>query len=140
MQFIQRLLVKDVFGTVRRIYKQKKKSIPSLCVSDDHGVVSRVSNAGEKAEIFLQNFLENSKVGVKEDVNYVARAAVECTGFLTKFSCEGSQVKRNAPRPDVMSENMVKTISVLSRETLTKPFDPCTSYFSIDEIQQMRQN
>ena len=86
MKFIRKLLEKNVYSGVRRIYKQKVKSIPSLKTTLDDGTEIWVKDDVTKAELFLENFLANSRVieEVDEDRQYdiVERIAWECSSHL----------------------------------------------------------
>jgi len=77
---------------------------------------------------------------VVEELDYVVEVALECTGFLKNFSCEGSQIKRITPIPTVISKIMLITVCQISSESLSQQFEPCSSYFSLVEIRKVREN
>ena len=61
-QYINKLLDSDVHKTVRRLYKHKNSSVPTLKIFDDNGNVKRVSSDSERVDVFNDQFLDNTKI------------------------------------------------------------------------------
>ena len=141
MKFIRKLLEKNVYSGVRRIYKQKVKSIPTLKMTLDDGTEIRVKDDVTKAELFLENFLANSKVieEVEEDRQYVEKIARECSGHLKNFDCVGEEIVRTRPSPDHVTEQCLFDVFESMSFSAADVFDACNSYFTLNKIRLARQ-
>jgi len=142
MKFIRRLLAKNVFSTVRRIYKHKIRSIPGLKVNDGQGSFHRVTSDVNKANLFLETFLENSKIvaEIHENKQYIDDTATQCTSFLKNFSCSGCEILRDGEPPTIVNGDILAQIREQTCMSLDTEFDPCETYFSAVEIRTLRNN
>ena len=137
--YINRLLSKGVFQTIRRIYKSKHKTIPVLKIIKD-GRVQRVKDNRGKAEVFQHKFLENTipSGDFEEDKNYVKECARNCNIELRDFECVGNVIRRLCPLPErVSADDIDRIISLMVR--CERRLDPCESYFRLEEIKDIRR-
>ena len=137
-KYINNLMSQGVFQTIRRIYKCKHRTIPALRIRRD-GEILRVTSDRSKAMEFQQKFLHNSTLPTdfQENDEYVEACARRCNIELKNFELVGERVRRIDDVPARVSVRDLKHISSMaSRET---EFKPCESYFSLEEIKEVRR-
>ena len=138
-RFVNNLLEKNVFKTVRRLYRQRTRTIPTLVVQDGESRV-RVSEPEEKATLFLRKFMSNSCVatGCEEDIDYIRSCANICNSDLTRFRCDGECIQRLDEVTSVITTTILDDIDRAAG--MAEPQDPCNRYFSKEEVAFVRTN